>query len=207
MAASWRRAHDRARRTSRSASATHVCSKDVSVAYRRRHASPRWSAPPAAARARCCAAINLLEIPTSGTVRIGEETLSFPPGRQDRSDGNPAPAPPDRHGVPELPALSASDGDRERHGRAGDGAEMAARKGPRDAGAGAAREGRHGPQGRCLAGDAVRRPAAARGDRPRAGPLAARAALRRADLRARSGTRRGGRRRAGRSSRAKARRW
>ena len=50
--------------------------------------------------------INLLEIPTSGTVRIGDETLEFRPGVQGRDQVDPAAAPPDRHGVPEFPAVS-----------------------------------------------------------------------------------------------------
>jgi cystine transport system permease protein len=67
-------------------------------------------------------------------------------------------------------------------------------------------QGRHGAQGRCLAGDAVRRPAAARGDRPRAGAITEGAALRRADLGARSGTRPGSGRRP-RPLAARARPW
>ena len=89
----------------------------------------------------------------------------IPSRHQDPQPGHPAPAAADRHGVPEFPAVPAPHRDRECHGGAGDGAEMANGEGAR-AGAGAARKGRHGAQGRCLAGDAVGRPAAARGDRP-----------------------------------------
>jgi cystine transport system ATP-binding protein len=60
--------------------------------------------------------INLLEIPTAGTIRLGEETDDFQARPEDQLAGHPEDAPPDRHGVPEFPALPAPDGDRKRHG-------------------------------------------------------------------------------------------
>ena len=150
--------------------------------------------------------INLLEIPTSGTVRIGDETLEFHPGGKVPARDIQRLRLQDRHGVPELPAVSASHGDRECHGGLGDGAEMADGAGAR-AGARFAGKGRHGTQGRRLAGDAFGRPAAARSDRPGARAVAEGAAVRRADLGARPGTGARGGRRAWHSSPAKARPW
>ena len=100
----------------------------------------------------------------------------------------------DRHGLPALQPLPAPDRARERHRGAGAGHGRAARPG-RGAARDAARPGRPRRQARRLPGSALRRPAAARGDRPRArhGPEAH--AVRRADLRARPRARRRGPRR------------
>lgn len=87
--------------------------------------------------------INLLEIPTSGTLRIGDETLEFRPGAK-------VPAVDIQRvrlqtgmvfqNFQLFPHRTAIENVME---RAGDGAEMAAGAGAR-AGDGAAREGRHG---------------------------------------------------------------
>ena len=71
--------------------------------------------------------VNLLEIPQSGDVRIDDASGRLHARQQDRPRRHPGAAAQDRHGVPELPALPAPDGARERHGRPGDRPEMAAR--------------------------------------------------------------------------------
>ena len=51
--------------------------------------------------------INLLEIPTSGTVRIGRRSAHLPPRPQGWLGIGAEAAPPDRYGVPEFPAFPA----------------------------------------------------------------------------------------------------
>ena len=70
--------------------------------------------------------INLLEIPTSGSVEIAGDRLDFHPGAQGEHEASvQTAAPPYRHGVPELPAISAPHGYRERHGGADYRSQMA----------------------------------------------------------------------------------
>ena len=73
-----------------------------------------------------------------------------------------------RHGVPELQPLRAQDDPRERHPRPAQGAQDEQGRG-REAGAGPAGAGRHRQPARQVPRPALRRPAAARRDRPRAG--------------------------------------
>lgn len=106
--------------------------------------------------------INLLEIPTSGTLLLGaEHHLRAEP--QAKLADDTIHSPPDGHGVSEFPAFPAPDRNPERHGRAGHGPEMAKEQ---DAGTcdGTAHQGGHGAQGRCLAVDAFRRAATAHRD-------------------------------------------
>ena len=104
-----------------------------------------------------------------------------------------APAAHNRHGVPALQPVPPHDGAAECDGRADPGPEEIAAGGARRR-HGVARTGRAGAQGKGLPRRAVRRPAAARGDRAVAGDAAQAHAVRRADLGAR---RRAGRRGAG----------
>ena len=73
--------------------------------------------------------VNLLEIPTHGAIRLGEERLEFAP--HGRLEGDPETSPSNRHGVPEFPALSAPDGARQCHGRPRNRSQMAGRPRPR----------------------------------------------------------------------------
>ena len=114
---------------------------------------------------------------------------------QDRSAET---ARPRRHGVPAFRAVSAFADHRESVPGAGEGAGPLARRGDGQ-GREAARARR--VDGACeqIPGRTVRRPAAARGDRARAGDGPDRDAVRRADLGARSGNDQRGARRHGRS--------
>ena len=98
----------------------------------------------------------------------------------------------DRHGVPALQPVSAQDGAGKHHRGAGQ-VRGASRRG-RARGASSCSNGRARRQGR-LSRAALRRPAAARGDRARAGHAAEADAVRRADSRARPGAGRRGARR------------
>ena len=77
-----------------------------------------------------------------------------------------------RHGVPALQPVPASDGAGKRHARPHPRAEAQPRRG-RAAGSRTAPQGRPRAQGRRLSGEVVRRPAAARGDRSVVGHAAA----------------------------------
>ena len=98
-------------------------------------------------------------------------------------------APRDRDGVPAVQPVPAHDRAREHHGGARAGARGRQDEGP-GAGPGAAGPGRARRPGRRLPGPAVRRTAAAGGDRPGPGDGPQAHALRRADVRARPRARR-----------------
>src|SRR5581483_5876608 len=102
-----------------------------------------------------------------------------------------------RDRIPVVQSVPAYDGGPERDARAGQGARHDEGRGG-GGGGGAARQVRARGQAARLPRPAVRRPAAAGGDRPCAGDAAAAAAARRGDQRARPGTgRRGSRRHQG----------
>ncbi|CAA9386003.1 MAG: ABC transporter, ATP-binding protein (cluster 3, basic aa/glutamine/opines), partial [uncultured Nocardioides sp.] len=103
-----------------------------------------------------------------------------------------------RHGLPELQPLRPQDDPRQRDAGPDQGARHE-EGGGGEAGPRAPRARRCGPPGREVPRPALRRPAAARGHRPRPGHGAQGDALRRADVRARSGDDQGGPRRDGRA--------
>ena len=132
--------------------------------------------------------LNFLEIPDSGSITVDGVAISSqkrirtvgPRRRQPRANV----ARSGRHGVPELQPVPASHGARQRHARAdgGEGRTAQDRAGPRR------RAAAQGPSGRIrrpLSRTALRRPAAARRHRPRAGHGAEGDAVRRTDLGAR----------------------
>ena len=105
-----------------------------------------------------------------------------------------------RDGVPELQPLRPQDDPRERHARAGQGAQDA-HESAEELGQ-AQLEGRRAPAGRQVPRPALRRPAAARGHRPRAGDGAPADALRRTHVGAGPRDDQGGPRRDGRPRQA-----
>ena len=106
---------------------------------------------------------------------------------EDRETQHRAPAPGDRHGLPALQPVPAHDGARERHRGADPGPRHLNEDEARRSGRALLARVGPGAQDRRLSRAAVRRPAAARRDRPRAGHAAGADALRRADQRARPG--------------------
>ena len=176
-----------------------------------------WTSPPA--RSSCLLGpsgsgkttflrcINQLETIDGGRIWVDGDLMGYaerdgkllPADRQ----GDRRPAPRDRHGLPAVQPVPAQDRDRERDGGAGPGQGREQVRRPQ-AGRRAAGAGRHvGPLAR-LPGAAVRRPAAAGGDRPSAGHAAEADAVRRADQRARPRARRRGAERHARAGRTTA---
>jgi cystine transport system ATP-binding protein len=70
--------------------------------------------------------INLLETPSAGQITLGDASLQFGHGHAAGPSGHSSPASANRHGVPELPAVSAPHRAGKRDGRPAGGEEMAA---------------------------------------------------------------------------------
>ena len=136
--------------------------------------------PSGSGKSTLCRTINRLEPIDSGTIAIDGEMLPEE-GTQAR-----AAAVRRRHGVPVVQPVRAQDDSAERHARADEGAQDSPRTRRTREGDGAAGARRHRQPGRQVSGPAVRRPAAAGGDRPVAGDEPQGDAVRRAHQRARS---------------------
>ena len=137
--------------------------------------------PSGSGKSTLCRAINRLEPIDGGTITLD--------GRPLPAEGKRAgpPARRRRHGVPVVQPVRPHDGAAERHRSARSRCARCAEARRRAQARGAARARRHRRAGRQVPGAAVRRPAAAGGDRPRAGDGAEGDAVRRADVGARPG--------------------
>ena len=81
MAAIWRRTRDRAQEC-RQALRRHHRALRHQRCHRRGYGGRRWSAPSGGGKSTLLRCINLLEIPSSGTLLLGGESLTFRPGHR-----------------------------------------------------------------------------------------------------------------------------